>query len=138
MISTPKKVGLLWWLRRYRACLQCRRPRFDPWVRKILWGREWLPAPVFLPGEFHGPRSLVGYSLWGCKESDTTERLTHTAQAASPKKLDIEGWPVWGRLLDSTWSHHRRKQSCVGPEPVQSTSGLLFSLGTQMPAFLFF
>ena len=31
----------------------------------------------FLPGEFHGQRSLVGYSLWGGKESDTTGRLTH-------------------------------------------------------------
>ena len=34
--------------------------------------------PVFLPGESHGQRSLVGYSLWGHKESDMTERLTHT------------------------------------------------------------
>ena len=33
-------------------------------------------TPVFLPGEFHGQRSLVSYSPWGCKESDTTERLT--------------------------------------------------------------
>ena len=32
--------------------------------------------PVFLPGEFHGQRSLVGYSPWGCKELDTTEQLT--------------------------------------------------------------
>jgi len=31
------------------------------------------PSPVFLPGEFHGQRSLVGYSPWGCKELDTTE-----------------------------------------------------------------
>ena len=30
------------------------------------------PPPIFLPGEFHGQRSLVGYSPWGCKESDTT------------------------------------------------------------------
>ena len=37
------------------------------------WRREWLPIPVFLPGEFHGQRSLGGYSPWGCKESDTTE-----------------------------------------------------------------
>ena len=37
---------------------------------------NWLPTPVFLPGEFHGQRSLVGYSPWGRKESDTTERLT--------------------------------------------------------------
>ena len=36
-------------------------------------GRERLPTQVFLSGEFHGQRILVGYSLWGCKESDTTE-----------------------------------------------------------------
>ena len=36
---------------------RCKRYRFNPWVRKILW-REWLPAPVFLPGEFQGQRSL--------------------------------------------------------------------------------
>ena len=35
------------------------------------------PTPVFLPGELHEQRSLVGYSPWGCKELDTTERLTH-------------------------------------------------------------
>ena len=39
--------------------------------------REWLPTPVFLPGEFHGQRSLVGYNLWGCRESDTIEQLIH-------------------------------------------------------------
>ena len=52
--------------------LQCRRPR----VGKTPWRMEWLPAPVFLPGEFHGQRSLAGYGPWGRKESDTTERLT--------------------------------------------------------------
>ena len=41
-----------------------------------LWRRKWHPTPVFLPGEFHGQRSLVGYSPWGCKESDTTEQLS--------------------------------------------------------------
>ena len=40
-------------------------------------GNEWLPMPIFLPEEFHGQRSLVGYSPWGHKESDTTKRLTH-------------------------------------------------------------
>ena len=39
-------------------------------------GEEWQPAPVFLPGEFHGQRSLVGYSPWGCKESDMSEQLS--------------------------------------------------------------
>ena len=33
--------------------------------------REWLPTPVFLPGESHGQRSLVGYHLWGCKELES-------------------------------------------------------------------
>ena len=34
-------------------------PRFDPWIGKIPWRREWLPTPMFLPGEFHGKRSLA-------------------------------------------------------------------------------
>jgi len=37
-----------------KICLQSRRPRFNPWVRKIPWRREWQPTPVFLPGDFHG------------------------------------------------------------------------------------
>ena len=47
----------------------------EPWIRKIPWRRKWQPTPVFLPGESHGWRSVVGYSPWGRKESDTTERL---------------------------------------------------------------
>ena len=47
----------------------------DPWIRKIPWRKAWKPPPVFLPGEFWGQRSLVGYSPWGDKESDTTEWL---------------------------------------------------------------
>ena len=57
------------------VCLQCRRPRFDPWVGKIHWRRKWQSTPVLLPGKSHGQRSLVGYSPRGGKESDTTERL---------------------------------------------------------------
>ena len=47
----------------------------DPWVGKIPWRRKWQSTPVFLPGESHGWRSLVGYSPQGRKESDTTEEL---------------------------------------------------------------
>ena len=47
----------------------------DPWVGKIPWRREWQLTPVFLPGEFHGQRSLAGYSPWDCKELDVTEGL---------------------------------------------------------------
>ena len=59
-------------------CRKCKRHRFDFWVRKIPWRRAWQGLPVVLPGESHGQRSLVGYNPWGCKESDTTERLHFT------------------------------------------------------------
>ena len=52
-----------------------RETGFDPQVGKMPWRREWQSTPVLLPGESHGQRSLVGYSPWGRKESDTTERL---------------------------------------------------------------
>ena len=51
-------MGLPWWLRWESICLQCRRLGFNSWVWKISWKREWQPTPVFLPGEFHGQRSL--------------------------------------------------------------------------------
>ena len=47
--------------------------RVNPWVGKIPWRRKGQPTAVFLPGEFHEQRSLVGYSPWGCKGLDTTE-----------------------------------------------------------------
>ena len=48
-----------------------RKPQFNSWAGKICWKKDRLPSPVFWPGEFHGL-----YSPWGCKESDTTERLS--------------------------------------------------------------
>ena len=48
----------------------------NSWVRKIPWRRGWLPTLIFFSGEFHGQKSLMGYSSWGHKESDMTERLT--------------------------------------------------------------
>ena len=45
----------------------------EAWVGKIPWRRKWQPTPVFLPGESHGQRTLVGYSPWGLKGLDTTE-----------------------------------------------------------------
>ena len=45
------------------------------WVGKSHWRSKWQPAPVFLPGKFHGQKNLAGYSLWGHKDSDTTESI---------------------------------------------------------------
>ena len=52
---------------------------FDPWVGKIPQRREYQPTPVFLPGEFHGQRSLEGYGPWGYEELDMTEWLHFTS-----------------------------------------------------------
>ena len=62
-------------LRQWSIYLKCRQPGLDPWVGKNPWGGKWQPTPVLLPGKFHGRKSLVGYSPWGCKESDMTEWL---------------------------------------------------------------
>ena len=50
-------------------------------VGKISWRRKWQPIPVFLSGKCHGWRRLVGYSPWGRKELDTTERLQCQCQS---------------------------------------------------------
>ena len=58
--------------------VECRRPSVRLWVRKVPRRREWQPTPVFLPGEFHGQSSLMGYSPGGRKNSDTTEETYQT------------------------------------------------------------
>ena len=60
--------------------------REDPWRRK------WQPTPVFLPGKFHGWRSLVG---WGLKESDTTEQLTLLLLAAVTLVISFATWVIY-------------------------------------------
>ena len=64
---------------------------FDPWVGKIPWRRERLPTTVFWPEEFHGL-----YSLWDCKESDTTERLSLSVSlvvVVDPRRMAI--WAIF-------------------------------------------
>ena len=78
----PQRASLMVQLVKIR--LQCGRPGFDPWIGKIPWRRERLPTPVFWPGEFHGL-----YGPWGRKESNTTERLSHTYD---PSKIDLQSF----------------------------------------------
>ena len=93
------------------CCCYTHIPGFDPWVGKIPWRRKWQPTPVLLPGESHGGRSMVGYSPWGHKESDTTEWLhftslhyTHILRAITtscstvqPVTLHLPSIPTTGR-----------------------------------------
>ena len=67
-----------WYSGKESACQfrRVKRCRFEPWVRKILWRRKWLPTLVLSPGKFHGQRSLAGYSPWGRKSQ--TRLSTHT------------------------------------------------------------
>ena len=70
-----------WYSGKESVC-QCRRPQ-EIQIQSMRWKdspgvRKWQHIPVFLPGNFHGQRSLVDYNSWGCKESDTLEQLnTH-------------------------------------------------------------
>ena len=65
--SDNKEVLYTWWLSSQQSTCQCRRLKFDPWTRKILWKKRWQRTPIFLPGKSHGQRSLAGYSPWCCK-----------------------------------------------------------------------
>ena len=62
MAQTVKRLSTIW----------------ETWVQslgqEVPWRRKWQSTPVPLPGKSHGQKSLVGYSPWGRKESDMTER----------------------------------------------------------------
>ena len=72
---------------------------WETWVRSLGWEdpleKEMATTPVLLPGESHGGRSLVGYSPWGCKEVDTTERLHfHFHFRIQKEEADCD-WKDW-------------------------------------------
>ena len=110
---------------------------FNPWVGKISWRRKWQPTPVIFPGKSHGWRSLVGYSSWGRKQSDTAEQLHFTSsysplplasllfsaicKASSDNHFDNLHFFFWGMVLITA--------SCaVSWTSVHSSSGTLSDL----------
>ena len=123
-------LKLPWWLSVKESACQCRRYGIHPWFRKIPWRREWQLTPVFLPGKSHGQRRLAGYSPWGHKESDMTERLsTHTYQKGFPwwlrqyriscqSRLDAWYWilgaSALGRPRGMVWGGRREEGSGWG------------------------
>ena len=73
------------------------------------WRRKWQPTPVFLPGESHGWRGLVGYSLWGCKYMNKTKQITHTHTHTHTHLNGLVVFPTFFNLslnlaIKSSWS----------------------------------
>ena len=68
MVCIDTEQRLPRWLSGKESICQCRRHRFNHWVGKIPWRRKWQPTSAFLPGKFHGQKSLVGYSPRDCKK----------------------------------------------------------------------
>ena len=81
------------------------------WVGKIPWRRKWEPSPVFLPGECHGQRRLVGYSPWGRKES------RHSLATKKPQVVLLTILTRYVFHLDlrpiSVAYHHWRKMTSI-------------------------
>ena len=76
---------------------ECWRLEFDPWVGKIPWRRERLPTPVFLPGESHRQRSMVGYRVrhdWLTK-TNTQSHHTHGGFQQASMFLDGSGHTIF-------------------------------------------
>ena len=98
--------------------LQCKKPKFDSWVRKIPWRRKWQPTPVFLPGGFHGQRILTGYKIWSSKELDMTEQTTHRMWKERFPYFEVEIKAVFDMLrkcficVNSTWRSTTRPSLC--------------------------
>ena len=78
-------------------------PGSIPGSGRFPWRRKWQPTPIFLSGKSHGQRSLVDYSAWGCKESDTTEWMNHHQQPlwASRVAQIVKNLPA----VRETWVH---------------------------------
>ena len=69
--------------------MQEAQERFNPSVRKIPWSTKWQPAPVFLPGNFHGQNSLAGYSSWYHIELDMTQQASvFFSSSKGAKRID--------------------------------------------------
>ena len=77
-----------------------RETRLDSWVGKIPWRRKWQSTPALLPGKSHGQRSLIGYSPWGHKESDRTERLHFHFLILIDLK---DNWLIKARIVITYW-----------------------------------
>ena len=93
-------MGLVFFIHSASLCLLV--GAFNPFTFKVIIDiyvpiqrRKWQPTPVLLPGKYHGWRSLVGYSPWGLKESDRTERLHFLSFSSSFWRRKWQPTPVF-------------------------------------------
>ena len=97
-------LGLPGWRTGKESICQCRKCGFYPWGHP--WRRAWQPTPVFLAGEPHGQRILAGYGPWGCKESDTTERLNNSKRGihrGRKRREKVKAEREWRRQEPWRW-----------------------------------
>ena len=95
----------------------CRRPSFDPWVRKIPWRSDWLPTPVFLPGEFHGQRSLAGYSPWGWSQPWLKQgQNTNKTNQEKRRKQSRDEEKYIRRKIKGKWWGEKEKEKSEGKQ----------------------
>ena len=95
-LSIP--CGLPWCSAGKEPACQCRRHKrrgFNPWVRKIPWRRAWQPTLVVLPGEFHGQRSLAGYSPCVCVSCSV---VSDSATPWTPLFVEFSRQEYWSGL----------------------------------------
>ena len=86
--------------------------------------REWLPTPIFLAGEFHGQRSLMGYSPWGQRESNTTKQQAHKCKYIDNSAYDFRGFASpWGSssFLQGEAKKYPPAGPLLGPAPPMPT-----------------
>ena len=119
------------WLGGKESAPQCRRCRFNPWVRKIAWRKKWQPTPVFLPGKFHGKRCLVCYTPWSHEDLDTTANThTHIWSARLSEMLShftcAVTLPVLRSIAPAVWTlRSRRTAARQAPLSMVSSARIL-------------
>ena len=111
-----------------RICLWCRKPRFDSWVWKIPWRRKWQPTPVFLPGKFHGQRSLAGH-VHG------VARVRHNLATKPPNMFSGYGNTLSSDLLFNQQNYHSFLRYVVFPP--KSTMYVCLCLQTSICSYFF-
>ena len=118
--SARQVQRLLWWISSKEPVCQSKWWRSNPWDRKITWRRKWQPILVFLLGEFHEQRRLLGYSPWGCKwvrqdlmtKPQGKSKVHNTKLELYDKKLKFQSWAEFLQF-PSNW--------CLSTEWIKST-----------------